>query len=71
MSEKDYIQNPATRNCKNIKYLANIIDVSVITCDSIINTTKIMSRNFNEKRKPVKQNVSIFYSPFSQLPQHY
>ena len=30
-----------------------------------------MSRNFNEKRKPVKQNVSIFYSPFSQLPQHY
>ena len=31
--EKDYIWNPTTCNCKNGKYLANIIDNSVIMCD--------------------------------------
>ena len=34
--EKDYTQNPATCSCKNGKYLASIIDDSVITCDEII-----------------------------------
>ena len=28
--KKDYIQNPATCSCKNRKYLASIIDESVI-----------------------------------------
>ena len=45
--EKDYIWNPATCSCKNGKYLASIIDDSVITCDEIINTTKTISTNFN------------------------
>ena len=35
--EKDYIWNPGTGSCKNGKYLASIIDNSVITCDEIIN----------------------------------
>ena len=38
--KKDYIWNPATCSCKNGKYLASIIDDSVITCDEVINTTK-------------------------------
>ena len=33
ISEKDYIWNPAICSCKNGKYLANIIDNSVITCN--------------------------------------
>ena len=36
MYEKDYIWNPSTCSCKNGKYLASIIDDSVITCDEII-----------------------------------
>ena len=32
--EKDYIWNPATCSCENLKYLATIIDV--ITCDEVI-----------------------------------
>ena len=31
--EKNYICNPVTCSCKNAKYLTNIIDNSVITCD--------------------------------------
>ena len=34
--KKDYIWNPATCSCKNGKYLASIIDNSVIMCDEII-----------------------------------
>ena len=34
--EKDYIWNPTTCSCENGKYLANIMDDSVITCDEII-----------------------------------
>ena len=46
--EKDYIWNPATCNCENEKYLASIIDDSVITCDEIIEETKTIPTNFNE-----------------------
>ena len=38
--EKDYIWNPATCTCENSKYLASIIDNSVITCDEIIEAIK-------------------------------
>ena len=51
MCEKDYIWNLATCSCKNGKYLASIIDNSVITCDEIIVETKIVKTNFNEKNK--------------------
>ena len=47
--EKDYIWNPATRSCENGKYLASIMDDSVITCDEIIEETTF-STNFNEKK---------------------
>ena len=47
-AEKGYIWNPATRSSKNGKYLATIIDDSVITWDEIIEKTKTVPTNFNE-----------------------
>ena len=57
--EKDYIWNPAAWSCKNNKYLASVIDDSVITCDEIIDAeakpfgrkTKSFQVNLNEKNK--------------------
>ena len=52
--EKDYVWNPATCNCENGKYLASIMDDSVITCNEIIESyyeeTKTILTNFNEKK---------------------
>ena len=48
--EKDYIWDPCTFSCKNFKYLAACtIDNSVITWDEIIEETKAVATNFNEK----------------------
>ena len=52
--EKDYIWNPVTCNCKNGKYLASIIDNSVITCDEIINAE---AKSYNEKTKTIPRNI--------------
>ena len=41
--------NPATCSCKNGKYLASIIDDVVITRNEIIEETKTIQTNFNEK----------------------
>ena len=49
MCEKDCIWNPATCSCENGKYLASIIDNSVIMCDEIIEETKTIPTNLNEK----------------------
>ena len=76
ISEKDYTWNPATSSCKNEKYLASIIDDSVITCDELIDAnaksykeeTKTIPRNFNEK-KTCLQNTKFFY--FTCLPINY
>ena len=38
--KKDYIWNPAISSCKNGKYLASIMDDSIITCDEFTETTK-------------------------------
>ena len=46
MCKKDYIWNPGANSCENGKYLPNIIDTSVITCDKIIETTKNSSNKF-------------------------
>ena len=45
--EKDYIWNPSTCVCEYRKYLASIIDDSVITEDEIIAETVLT--NFNKK----------------------
>ena len=51
--EKIYIWNPAKCNCENGKYLASIMDDSVITSDEIIESynkeIKTIPTNFNEK----------------------
>ena len=58
--QKDYIWNPATCSCENGKYLASIIDNSVITCDEIIDAkTKTVTTNFNEKNAICK--TTSFY----------
>ena len=67
--EKYYIWNLATCCCQNRKYLASIMDDSVITCDEIIGVevklnnkgksndeeeTKTFPTNFNEKNLTYK-----------------
>ena len=50
-NKEDYIWNPATCSCENGKYLVSITDDdSVITCDEIIEETKIIPTNFNENK---------------------
>ena len=63
--EKDYVWNSATCNCKNGKYLASIMDDSVITCDEIIElyeedmeAKSYDETNFNKKKVTCKtQNL--------------
>ena len=46
--EKDYIWNPTACNCGKGKYLASIIDDSLIMCNEIMHTeTKTVITNFN------------------------
>ena len=42
---KKIFWNPVTCNCTNWKYLASVMDDSVITCDRIIE--EVVSTNFN------------------------
>ena len=46
-----YVQNPATCNCQNGKYLASIMDDSTIICNEVIESfneeTKTFPTNFN------------------------
>ena len=51
--KKDYAWNPATSNCENGKYLASIMDDSVIICDEVIESyeeTKTIQTNLNENK---------------------
>ena len=47
--EKDYILSPATCSCENGKYLASVIDNSMVTCDEVLEETKTIPTKFNEK----------------------
>ena len=51
--EKDYIWNPSTSSCKNNKYLASIIDISLITCDEFIEEETICHK-YVRNNKPKK-----------------
>ena len=56
---RKHVWNPATCNCKNGKYLASIMDDSMITCDEIIESYD-EETNFNEKKATCKmQNFCI------------
>ena len=54
MCQKDYVWNPANCNGENGKYLASIMDDSVIICDEVIKSydeqIKFIPENFNEKK---------------------
>ena len=54
--------NPCS--CKNGKYLASIIDDSVITCDESVDAEiKTIPTNFNQKNNPCKtQNFYILFA---------
>ena len=53
--KRDYIWNPSTCNCKNGKYLASIINDSVITCNKITEPKKtIPTKSTLTKIIPVK-----------------
>ena len=51
--EKDYVRNPAIYNWQNRKYLASIMDDSVIVWDEIIEPYE-EETNFNEKKATFK-----------------
>ena len=55
---ESYYMNPPT------KYLASIIDDSVIIRNEILAETKTVPTNFSEKKQPVKHQISIFYLHF-------
>ena len=46
--EKDY--NSGLCVCQNSKYLPRFIDESLIICDEVIEETKTISTNFDEKK---------------------
>ena len=62
--EKDYVRNPSKCICENWKYLASIMDDSMIICDEVITSykeeVKTIPTNFNEKKVTCKtQNFYI------------
>ena len=55
--------------CENGKYLASIMDDSVITCDEIIESydkekKKLFQQILIKRKQPVKRKISIFYLYF-------
>ena len=50
MCKKNYVWNPAACSFENGKYLASIIADSVIMSGEIIEETKSIPKNFNEKK---------------------
>ena len=66
--EKDFLE-PATCNCENGKYLASIMDDSVIICDEVIKSydeeIKTIPTYFNKKNIKCKtQNVYVLLDFF-------
>ena len=56
--EKDYVWNPALCSCENGKYLASIIDDSMVTCQEVMKSyeeeIKTIPTNFNENKVTCK-----------------
>ena len=62
----DFISHPATKSCKNGKYLVSIIGDSVINCDEIVDAkeAKTITTNLMKKIQSIKNKISIFYLTF-------
>ena len=70
--EKYYIWNPATCSRENGKYLASIIDNSVLRAMKLSKKRqKQVQQILMKKMQSVKQKNSIFYLPFYQLQLRY
>ena len=59
MCEKDYFWKPAACSCENGKYLANIIENSMIKCNELMKETEVFQQILI-KKWPAKQSISIF-----------
>ena len=59
------IKSGINNSCKNGKYLASIIDDSVTTCDKVMEETKTIPKNFNEKKATCK--TKNFYISFLSI----
>ena len=59
LCEKDYIWNPDTCSCENIKSLGTFIVDSMITCDEIIEEAKAIPKKTLLTK--VLQQISICY----------
>ena len=55
--ETDYMWNPATNSCENVKYLATIMNK--IICDKII---KVKETNFNLKKCNLQNTKFLGFS---------
>ena len=62
--EKDYIWNPSACSCKNGKYLASIIDVTVIMCDKIIHAH--VEAKSNDKAKSNNKKTETVLTNFNK-----
>ena len=69
--EKEYAWNPATCSCENGKYLASIMDDSMITSDEIIESndeeTKTIPKHFNKKKATCKTQSFYILFAFSLI----
>ena len=62
--QKSYVWNPSTCNGENGKYLASIMDNSMITCHEVIEPYE-GEKNFNETKETCKmQNIYILITFF-------
>ena len=52
--EKDDIWNPVRCSCQNRKYLASILDNSVITSDEIID---VETKSYNQETKRISKDI--------------
>ena len=64
INEKYYICNPATYSFENERYLASIIDDSVVMRDEIIEEQKLFQQILTKKQYSAKHKISIFYLHF-------
>ena len=65
VSKKNYVWNPVVCACENGKYLGSTIGDSIIMCEKIIEETRTISTNFNEKNVSFK--MESFYIIYSGL----
>ena len=61
--KKKIVCNSATSSCENGKYLAGIMDDSVITCDKVIDED-YEKMKLTKRKQSVKYRISIIYLLF-------